>query len=110
VFKLSKGKKMDFEIVDALSFMKAVYLNKSLPLPVRIRAAEAALPFEKPKLSATALLHAEGDFADRLQRCIERSERALTNGNGAKVIEHRVSEEGRAVEEGRSEGSRLRRL
>jgi len=64
---------MDFEIADALSFMKAVYLNQSLPLPVRMRAAEAALPFERPKLSAAALI-VDGDFAERLERAVKRSQ------------------------------------
>ena len=31
-------------------------------------------------------MHAQGDFADRLERAIERS--AMVNGNVAKLIEH----------------------
>jgi hypothetical protein len=57
-------------------------------------------------------MHAQGDFADRLQRCIERSERA--NGDGAKVVN---GDEGGAMKviEGRVEGSeglssKLRRI
>ena len=58
---------------DALGFLRAVYLNPSLPLPIRMRAAEAALPFEKPKLAVTAHIDPGGDWAERLGRAVERS-------------------------------------
>ena len=66
---------------DALGFLRAVYLNPSLPLPIRMRAAEAALPFEKPKLAVTAHIDPGGDWAERLGRAVERS-------NAARLIEH----------------------
>jgi len=53
-----------------------------------MRAAVAAWKFEHPKLSAAAVVHDDGTFAQRLERALERSGRALTNGNGSKVIEH----------------------
>jgi ActR/RegA family two-component response regulator len=53
-----------------------------------MRAAVAALQFEHPKLSAAAVVHDDGTFAARLERALERSGRALTNGDGAKLIEH----------------------
>jgi hypothetical protein len=49
-----------------------------LPLPVRMRAAIEALPFESLKLSATAVLTVD-DFSERLERAIARS--------GTKMIE-----------------------
>jgi hypothetical protein len=55
-----------------LDFLKAVYLNESLPLPVRLRAAIEAAPYFHPKLSATAIL-AQADFAAQLERAIARS-------------------------------------
>jgi hypothetical protein len=58
---------------DALTFLRSVYQNPSIALPVRMRAAIEALPFERPSLKATAALVMGGDFADRLEKAIERS-------------------------------------
>jgi len=42
--------------------------------PTRMRAAIECLPFENPKLSATAIATMDGkSFAEALDRCIERS-------------------------------------
>jgi hypothetical protein len=72
----------------SLDFLRACYCNSALPLSTRMRAAIAALQFEHPKLSAAAVVHDDGTFAARLERALERSGRALTNGSGSKVIEH----------------------
>jgi hypothetical protein len=75
---------------DALDLLRAVYRNPQVPLSTRMRAAIAALPFEKPKLSAMALLPM-GDLAERLDKAIARSEGArLGNGEGPKpnLIDH----------------------
>ena len=68
----------------ALDYLQGVYQGRLRFEPHRFRAANAALPFESPKLAVAAVIHHEGDFADRLQRAIERS-----NGGGRlpKVIE-----------------------
>ena len=68
----------------SLDFLQAVYLNETLPLPVRSRAAIEAAPYEHPKLTAVAVGHLTGeDFYNRLERAIEAS-------NRAKLIEGRV--------------------
>jgi hypothetical protein len=67
----------------SLEFLQAVYRNASLALPVRMRAAMAALPFEAPKLSVIAQVN-DADFAAILDRRIQNMER-INNGNGQMI-------------------------
>jgi hypothetical protein len=60
------------EGASALAFLQAVYRDTDVPLSARIRCAVECLPFESPKLSATAVMH-PGDFAQTLERAILRS-------------------------------------
>ena len=55
--------------------------------PAQMRMLIELLPFHMPKLSATRLLH-EGDFGNRLDRAIARSERAKV----VKLIEATATE------------------
>jgi hypothetical protein len=57
------------------------------PLPVRIGCAVEALPFESPKLMATAVLTSE-DFAERLERAIARSVVKLAKSIDAVALPH----------------------
>jgi hypothetical protein len=57
----------------SIDLLRAVYRNPSIPLPVRIRCAVAALPFEMPKLAVTAMV-TEQDFATLLDQRIKRME------------------------------------
>ena len=57
----------------ALEFLQAIYMNDELPLLTRVRVAIACLPFESPKLIATAVMN-EGSFADPLDRRLKRIE------------------------------------
>ena len=58
---------------DALGLLQAIYRNPHIGLYTRLKAAIAALPFERPKLQATAVTHLNGqDFATLLERARER--------------------------------------
>ena len=77
---------------NAHALLKAVYQNPQVPLPVRMRAAIAALPFEVPKLAVTAVV-SERDFASLLDQRLKRIEEmrlieahpSINNGNGPEV-------------------------
>jgi hypothetical protein len=51
----------------SIDLLRAVYRSASIPLPVRLRAAIAALPHETPRLAVTALVN-EQSFAELLDR------------------------------------------
>jgi hypothetical protein len=58
----------------SLDLLRRVYQSTQEPLSLRMRAAIEALPFEVPKLSATAIAIMDGKtFAEALERSIERS-------------------------------------
>jgi len=76
----AKPSKHDSELGDPLKLphnalgldgLQAIYRNPALPLQTRFRAMVAALPFESPKLMATAIIH-EQDFATLLDRRLAR--------------------------------------
>ena len=63
----------------SIDLLRAIYRNRSLALPVRMRAAMACLPFETPKLAVTALV-TEHDFATILEKRIQNYERVKNGG------------------------------
>jgi hypothetical protein len=63
---------LEEEGVTSLKFLQTIYRNPEVPLPVRMRAAMAALQFEHPKLAVTANVES-GDFADQLEQAVKRS-------------------------------------
>jgi hypothetical protein len=83
---------LDEVIIDnpenAHALLKAVYQNPEVPLPVRMRAAMACLPFESPKLAVTAVV-TENDIATLLDKRIAKYERMQK----AKVIEAKPNPE-----------------
>ena len=64
---------------DALGYLRQVYRNPLESTHVRMRAAAIAIEYERPRLAVVAQVSGE-DFADRLNRAIERS------GTGSKMI------------------------
>src|SRR6516225_1865152 len=55
----------------ALDLLQAIYRSNEQPLHTRMRAAGMAIPYESPKLIATAIVN-EGSFAELLDRRIKR--------------------------------------
>jgi hypothetical protein len=66
-----KGELVRYEPASAHEFLQAVWNDPGVPLPLRIRAAVEALPFERPKLAATYSL-GEG-LARKLEAALARS-------------------------------------
>jgi hypothetical protein len=67
----------------SLDLLRRVYRSTQQPMSLRMRAAIEALPFEVPKLSATAIATLDGkSFAEALERCIERSTSPVPRLNG----------------------------
>jgi hypothetical protein len=73
----------------SLDFFQAIYRDPKQPLNTRIRAAQAALPFEHPKL-AVVVTNREGDLADRLMAALQASQRVI-DSRPMQVIEHEPS-------------------
>ena len=69
----------------SLDFLQAIYRDPTQPIQRRMRAAQAALPFEKPKLAVIARVR-EDDLADRLMAALTASGKVI-NGRAVRVIE-----------------------
>jgi hypothetical protein len=78
---------LEEEGVTSLKFLQTIYRNPEVPLPVRMRAAMAALQFEHPKLAVTANVES-GDFADQLEQAVERSRKVI---EAKPIIEANIS-------------------
>jgi hypothetical protein len=61
----------------ALEYLQSIYRNPAETENRRLRAAEAALPYESPKLSARAYIHDLDAFAVQLENAINRSQARL---------------------------------
>jgi hypothetical protein len=65
------------ENITAHGLLQLVYQGKVKVTPQQMRAAEAALPYESPKLSAKAYIHDLDAFAVQLENAINRSQGRL---------------------------------
>ena len=74
--ELEEEEKPDLpEGIMALPLLQMAYRGKVELTPQQMRAAIESLPYETPKLSATAIATMDGKtFAEALERCIERSQ------------------------------------
>ena len=72
----------------SIDLLRAVYRNSSIPLPVRIRCAVAALPHEVPRLQVSAQVN-EQSFAEeaRLRRIDAMNGQTQVHNNNSQVIE-----------------------
>ena len=76
------------EGITALPLLQLAYRGQVQLTPQQMRAAIEALPFEVPKLSATAITTMdEKSFAAALDRCIERSRGPVQTNDPVQVIE-----------------------
>jgi hypothetical protein len=66
-----KPREIDIGKGMSIDLLRAVYRNPSIPLPVRIRCAVAALPHEVPRLAVTALVN-EQSFAELLDKRLKK--------------------------------------
>jgi hypothetical protein len=71
----------------SLDFLRAVYRSPDQPMSRRMRAAIAALPFEHPKLSVSANIGPNVNFAKGLERALKtiRSEPLVIDGNAERI-------------------------
>src|SRR5262245_31281328 len=89
---------------NAHALLKAVYQSPDVPLPVRMRAAMACLPFEAPKLLATAIIKSRASAAANPLRTKVPEFMTHTNGyNARSAAKQRVTQQyvGREGHEGR---------
>ena len=74
------------EELDAHGYLRAVYRGRIIAETARMKAAIAALPFEKPKLEVT--VSATGNFAAMMEQIAQASGRS--NVIDAKSNRHRL--------------------
>jgi hypothetical protein len=72
-----EGAKVEPEKVNSKEYLRRIYQDPTQPHSVRMRAAIESLPYENAKITAVAIGRLDGeDFASRLEKAIEASNRA----------------------------------
>jgi hypothetical protein len=84
--------------IDAHGYLQGVYRGQIKPNNSRMRAAIAALPFEKPKLAVVATT-TTGDLADRLMHALTATQQVIEDRKTMKVIEHEPKVEAASPDE-----------
>ena len=83
---------LEEEGVTSLKFLQTIYRNPEVPLPVRMKAAAIAIEYELPRLAVTATIDG-GDFANQLERAIDRSRKVIEAKPLISVSSENVSSE-----------------
>ena len=82
-FPVMQYKEPDKEVVElsadatSLDFLQAIYRDPRQPMQRRMRAAQAAIPFEHPKYAVVAQVGGSEDLAERMMRAIAESQKVL---------------------------------
>jgi len=82
-FPVMQYKEPDKEVVElsadatSLDFLQAIYRDPRQPMQRRMRAAQAAIPFEHPKYAVVAQVGGSEDLAERLRRALAERERVI---------------------------------
>lgn len=68
------------EVEDAYDLLRRAYQSTDLPLATRIKCANVAVEYERPRFAVIGHMPVGGDFADRLERAVARSRLARAEG------------------------------
>ena len=81
--------KLNSEQVNSIDYLRRIYRDPNQPIPLRMRAAIEALPYENAKITAVAIGTLTGqDFYTRLEKAVSAAEKAkLIEAIEARVIE-----------------------
>ena len=99
--QIEEKQKMEGQIqlsttASSLEFLQAIYRDPNQPLQRRMRAAQAAIAYEHPRLAVVARVREE-DLADRMLRAMEATGKVI-NGRATEVKELPKAVEAEQVE------------
>src|SRR5262249_37552373 len=99
--QIEENQKMEGQIqlstnASSLEFLQAIYRDPHQPIQRRMRAAQAAIAYEHPRLAVVARVREE-DLADRMLRAIEATGKVI-NSRPVQVLEPPKPAEPQVVE------------